>query len=94
MFGPQTPWKQTDTVPCTEPLYPKLNIKLCKYCARSTTDGVHNKKLKLHTNILCNIQVTFIIVISFIDHLCGLVVGVPGYRYRDPGFDSLHYQIF
>jgi hypothetical protein len=26
--------------------------------------------------------------------LCGLVVRVPGYRSRDPGFDSWHYQIF
>jgi hypothetical protein len=25
---------------------------------------------------------------------CGLVVGVPGYRSRDPRFDSLRYQIF
>jgi hypothetical protein len=28
------------------------------------------------------------------DRLCGLVVRVPGYRYRDPGFDSRSYQIF
>jgi hypothetical protein len=27
-----------------------------------------------------------------IDHLCGLVVRVPGYRSRDPGFNSWHYQ--
>jgi hypothetical protein len=27
-------------------------------------------------------------------HLCGLVVKVPGYRSRGPGFDSQHYQIF
>jgi hypothetical protein len=72
MFGPQTtigwipPWKQTDTVPCTDPIYLKLNTKLHKYCAYSTTDGVNNKKLKLHTNILCNIQVIFIRVTSFI----------------------------
>jgi hypothetical protein len=26
--------------------------------------------------------------------LCGLVVRVPGYRSRGPGFDSRHYQIF
>jgi hypothetical protein len=30
----------------------------------------------------------------FIDHLCGLVIGVPGYRSRVPGFDSLRYHIF
>jgi hypothetical protein len=27
-------------------------------------------------------------------HLCGLVVRVPGYRSRVPGFDSRRYQIF
>jgi hypothetical protein len=29
-----------------------------------------------------------------VDRLCGLVVRVPGYRSRDPGFDSRRYQIF
>jgi hypothetical protein len=28
------------------------------------------------------------------DRLCGLVVRVPGYRSKDPGFDSRRYQIF
>jgi hypothetical protein len=28
------------------------------------------------------------------DRLCGLVVRVPGYRSRGPGFDSRGYQIF
>jgi hypothetical protein len=28
------------------------------------------------------------------DRLCDLVVRVPGYRSRDPGFDSGRYQIF
>ena len=32
--------------------------------------------------------------IGLYDRLCGLVVRVSGYRYRDPGFDSRHCQIF
>jgi hypothetical protein len=28
------------------------------------------------------------------DHLCGLVVRVPGYRSRGPGFNSQCYQVF
>jgi hypothetical protein len=28
------------------------------------------------------------------DRLCGLVVRIPGYRFRCPGFDSRRYQIF
>jgi hypothetical protein len=29
-----------------------------------------------------------------VDRLCGLVVRVPDYRHRSPGFDSQRYQIF
>jgi hypothetical protein len=29
-----------------------------------------------------------------LERLCGLVVRIPGYRSRNPGFDSQHYQIF
>jgi hypothetical protein len=32
--------------------------------------------------------------ISDMGRLCGLMVRVPGYRSRDPRFDSRHYQIF
>jgi hypothetical protein len=31
---------------------------------------------------------------AFVDRLCGLVVKVPGYWSRGPGFNSRHYQIF
>jgi hypothetical protein len=33
-------------------------------------------------------------VVTASDSLCGLVVRVSGYRYRDSGFDSRRYQIF
>jgi hypothetical protein len=29
-----------------------------------------------------------------VDRLCGLVIRVPGYRSRGPGFDSRRYHIF
>jgi hypothetical protein len=31
---------------------------------------------------------------AYSDHLCGLVVRVPGYKSRDSRFDSRRYQIF
>jgi hypothetical protein len=31
---------------------------------------------------------------SILDRLCGLVVGVRGYKSREPGFESQRYQIF
>jgi hypothetical protein len=37
---------------------------------------------------------SFWILYTVGDRLCGLVVRVPGYRSRGPGFDSRRYQIF
>jgi hypothetical protein len=33
-------------------------------------------------------------IMYYEDHLCGLMVRVPSYRSRGPGFDSRRYQIF
>jgi hypothetical protein len=35
-----------------------------------------------------------VIIVKFQDRLCGLVVRVPGYRSRGPGFDFRRCQIF
>jgi hypothetical protein len=35
-----------------------------------------------------------ILLLVYLDRLCGLVVRVPGYRFRRPGFDSRRYKIF
>jgi hypothetical protein len=40
------------------------------------------------------IIIIIIIIINVVDRLCGLVVSVPCYRSRGPGFDSRRYQIF
>jgi hypothetical protein len=39
-------------------------------------------------------HIIFVKDIFYYDRLCGLVVRVPGYRSRGPGFDSRCYQIF
>ena len=36
----------------------------------------------------------FAVSFTNVDRLCGLVVGVSGYRHRGPGFDPRRYQIF
>jgi hypothetical protein len=37
----------------------------------------------------------YLFIYSFmVDRLCGIVVRVPGYRSRDPGFEFRRYQIF
>jgi hypothetical protein len=43
----------------------------------------------------CKLRTEFINVMKKnVDSLCGLVVGVSGYRSRGLGFDSQHYHIF
>ena len=43
---------------------------------------------------MCIYLYIFPITVYVCDRLCGLVVRVSGYRYRGPGFDSRHCQIF
>jgi hypothetical protein len=45
--------------------------------------------------VSCEVRTEFIYVMyKKVDHLCHLVVRVPGYRSRGPGFDSRRYKIF
>jgi hypothetical protein len=46
-----------------------------------------------HTCIKIN-TVVYCMASALIDHICGLVVRVSGYRSRGPEFDSRRYQIF
>jgi hypothetical protein len=41
-----------------------------------------------------NVKLHVCLVFHGDDRLCGLVVWVPGYRCRDPWFDSRRYQVF
>jgi hypothetical protein len=44
--------------------------------------------------LFCVMCIFMCYIVSFFDHLCGLVFTVPGYRSRGPEFDSWNYQIF
>jgi hypothetical protein len=74
-----TTWKTTESV-----------LDKTQYC----------KKIMLKDEKLEDIQVQlqspwkFLRQLSQDDHLCGLVVRVPGYKSRGPGFDSRLYHIF
>jgi hypothetical protein len=54
------------------------------------------KSIKQHSNVDSKVfwRQFIILWITGLDRLCDLVVRVPGYRSRGPGFDTLHYQIF
>ena len=39
-------------------------------------------------------KIDFVYILIQVYRLCGIVVGVSGYRYRGPGFDPRRYQIF
>jgi len=44
--------------------------------------------------VICWLYINKITIGVYVDRLCGLVVGVSGYRYSGPGFDPRRYQIF
>jgi hypothetical protein len=52
--------------------------------------------LVLYCNVMARGQspIAFRTLMTEINHFCGLVVRVPGYRSRGLGFDSRRYQIF
>jgi hypothetical protein len=39
-------------------------------------------------------ELGYVIIVSNVDRLCGVVVRVPGCKPRGPGFESSRYQIF
>ena len=43
---------------------------------------------------ICTCAYIYICLYVCKDRLCGLVFRVSGYRFRGPGFDPRHYQIF
>jgi hypothetical protein len=93
----------TGRPPCarTTKLQPyRANLKKRMLCNRKQRPRTHIRYrsyiiLSYYLFIIQYIMLLFYIIIYFIlDRLCGLVVRVPGYRSRGPGFDSRPYQIF
>jgi hypothetical protein len=78
----------------------QLNRKPC--CKFGTSFFTYRIFSELYMYFILNVQEVSLLLCfppppfrcSFIDCLCGLVFRVLGYRFRGPGFDSRHYQIF
>ena len=64
---------------------PPAACGLCQTFMSNSTE--HRVSYGCHYLHLCQLD-------GKVDHLCGLVVRVSGYRYRGLGFDSQRYQIF
>jgi hypothetical protein len=62
---------------------------ICFHHGRS--GNTYNSDTELHPE---NHKISIWSTVCLWDRLCGLVVRVPGYRSRDPEFDSRRYQIF
>ena len=70
-----------------------MYIVHCAFCTEcELPDDVLCKPKHVGVNIV--ILKVFNTLTILKDRLCGLVVRVSGYRYRDLGFDSRRYQIF
>jgi hypothetical protein len=54
----------------------------------------HTKNKNKNKNTKGNTSQIFDFLYKNKDRLCGLVLTIPGYRYRGPGFDSRRCQIF
>jgi hypothetical protein len=57
----------------------------------SIPDGFLVHLVAIKRGVLC---LHFLSSVPIGDRLCGLVVRIPRYRSRGPGFDSRHYHIF
>jgi hypothetical protein len=63
-----------------------------RYCHTSQTFG--DLLLLVVVIIIIVVVVVVVVVIVVKNRICGLLVRVPGYRSRGPGFDFRRYQIF
>jgi hypothetical protein len=75
-----------------DPVLPRLLVNCL-----SSLYPIHEKSLFVNATPTCSTSTSSIFPITFVctfDRLCGLVVRVPGYRSKGPGFDSRRCQIF
>jgi hypothetical protein len=87
--------KPTLTSKCTVALH-CIIIRICP-CCQLVWNGSFRNCMRLYLRIWDGEELCCIFIKHdryALDRLCGLVVRVPGYRSRGPGFDSRRYQVF
>jgi hypothetical protein len=86
------------TVPCRKALHLVNFFGTCNIVSDVIVKKIWRRRYSFSDGVVAMLQVNIIFIsirgFSLVDRLCGLVVRVPGYRSRGPGFGSRSYQIF
>jgi hypothetical protein len=91
-FGPSFPNRTSSRFPFDRNLSdPKSFWTLCY---SKSFEGLNHLLRSQWLSELSSSSLKFVTLSFFLDLLCGLVVRVPSYRSRGPGFDSRRYHIF
>jgi hypothetical protein len=101
-FSWGTPWGETALKVrmlmgewCTEMRSKKLGLKKCAHNGVVNIKRRRGEILEPRNQKMNRIsRIYWKSVLTTLDRLCGLVIRVPSYRFRGPGFNSRRYQIF
>jgi hypothetical protein len=82
-----------DVTPCSPAeIYRHFGVTSVNFHRRRTPEHEYSQLWEPQTQHI--LSVLYNVIIRYMHRLCGLVVRVPGYTSRGPGFNSRRYQIF